>query len=193
MIFGYIRVSTKDQKTDLQEDALLKSGVKKENLFMEVASGAKSNRKELERMKSIIRKGDTVIVWKLDRIARSVIDLVKLMEFFNENEVSFKSIQDPHIDTTSAQGKFIYTVFGAVAQFERDLIRERTKAGLKAAEERGRKGGRRPGLSRSAKKKAKVAASLYSDPKNTVKEIMETLDIKSKPTLYKYLDRKSVV
>lgn len=187
MLFGYIRVSTKDQKMDLQEDSMIKAGVNPKNIYRDVASGAKSNREGLEKMMGKLRSGDTVVVWKLDRIARSVIDFVNLMEFFQENGISFRSIEEPFFNTTSAQGQFIYTIFSAVAQLERDLIRERTRAGLEAARRRGKVGGRRPGLSDGAKTTAKMAASLYNDPKNTIAEIMKTLNIKSKPTLYKYL------
>ncbi|WP_286827678.1 MULTISPECIES: recombinase family protein, partial [unclassified Maribacter] len=126
MLFGYVRVSTKTQNPSLQIDALLKEGVTEKNIYRDVSSGAKAERHDLDLMISKLREGDTVIVWKLDRIARSISHLLKLVDQFEKLGVKFKSINDPFIDTTSAHGKFIITLFGAVAQLERDIIIERT-------------------------------------------------------------------
>ncbi|MBD1261993.1 recombinase family protein [Maribacter polysiphoniae] len=187
MLFGYVRVSTKTQNPSLQIDALLKEGVKEKNIFRDVSSGAKAERHDLDLMISRLREGDTVIVWKLDRIARSISHLLKLVDQFEKLGVKFKSINDPFIDTTSAHGKFIITLFGAVAQLERDIIIERTTAGLKSARRRGVQLGRKKGLGKEAKQKAMLAAAYYRENKLPIVDIMKLVGIKSKPTLYKYL------
>ena len=192
MIFGYARISTKDQSLDLQMDALEKHGVELKNIYTDVASGVREKRKGLDDLLSKLREGDKIIVWKLDRIARSVIHLAKLIEEFEAIGVEFKSVQEPFLDTSSSHGRFVYTLFSAVAQLERDLIRERTRAGLDAAAKRGRKGGRRPGLSKEAKKKAIVVEKLYLENKMSINDIMEVVDIKSKPTFYSYLRHRGV-
>ena len=192
MIFGYARISTKDQSLDLQMDALEKHGVELKNIYTDVASGVREKRKGLDDLLSKLREGDKIIVWKLDRIARSVIHLAKLIEEFEAIGVEFKSVQEPFLDTSSSHGRFVYTLFSAVAQLERDLIRERTRAGLDAAAKRGRKGGRRPGLSKEAEKKAIVVEKLYLENKMSVNDIMEVVDIKSKPTFYSYLRHRGV-
>ncbi|WP_273276212.1 recombinase family protein [Maribacter polysiphoniae] len=187
MLFGYVRVSTKTQNPSLQIDALLKEGVKEKNIYRDVSSGAKAERHDLDLMISRLREGDTVIVWKLDRIARSISHLLKLVDQFEKLGVKFKSINDPFIDTTSANGKFIITLFGAVAQLERDIIIERTTAGLKSARRRGVQLGRKKGLGKEAKQKAMLAAAYYRENKLPIVDIMKLVGIKSKPTLYKYL------
>lgn len=187
MLFGYVRVSTKTQNPSLQIDALLKEGVSEKNIFRDVSSGAKSERHDLDLMISKLRKGDTLIVWKLDRIARSISHLLKLVDQFEKLEVKFKSINDPFVDTTSAHGKFVVTLFGAVAQLERDIIIERTTAGLKSARRRGVQLGRKKGLGKEAKQKAILAASYYKENNLPIIDIMKLVGIKSKPTLYKYL------
>lgn len=187
MLFGYVRVSTKTQNPSLQIDALLKAGVPEKNIFRDVSSGAKSERHDLDLMISKLRKGDTLIVWKLDRIARSISHLLKLVDQFEKLEVKFKSINDPFVDTTSAHGKFVVTLFGAVAQLERDIIIERTTAGLKSARRRGVQLGRKKGLGKEAKQKAILAASYYKENNLPIVDIMKLVGIKSKPTLYKYL------
>lgn len=138
-------------------------------------------------MISRLREGDTVIVWKLDRIARSISHLLKLVDQFEKLGVKFRSINDPFIDTTSAHGKFVITLFGAVAQLERDIIIERTTAGLKSARRRGIQLGRKKGLNKVAKQKAILAASYYKENNLPIVDIMKLVGIKSKPTLYKYL------
>ncbi|MCP4978314.1 MAG: recombinase family protein, partial [Maribacter sp.] len=132
-------------------------------------------------------ESDTVIVWKLDRIARSISHLLKLVDEFEKLGVKFRSIQDPFIDTTSAHGKFVITLFGAIAQLERDIIIERTTAGLKSARRRGIQLGRKKGLNKIAKQKAILAASYYKENNLPIVDIMKLVGIKSKPTLYKYL------
>lgn len=187
MLFGYVRVSTKTQNPNLQIDALLKEGVLEKNIYSDVSSGAKSERHDLDIMMSRLRERDTVIVWKLDRIARSISHLLKLVDEFEKHGVKFRSIQDPFIDTTSAHGKFVITLFGAIAQLERDIIIERTTAGLKSARRRGIQLGRKKGLNKIAKQKALLAASYYKENNLPIVDIMKLVGIKSKPTLYKYL------
>ncbi|MBD0851951.1 recombinase family protein [Maribacter arenosus] len=187
MLFGYVRISTKTQNPGLQIDALLKEGVVEKNIYRDVSSGAKSERHDLDLMMSRLREGDTVIVWKLDRIARSISHLLKLVDEFEKLGVKFKSIKDPFIDTTSAHGKFVITLFGAIAQLERDIIIERTTAGLKSARRRGIQLGRKKGLNKIAKQKAILAASYYKENNLPIVDIMKLVGIKSKPTLYKYL------
>jgi DNA invertase Pin-like site-specific DNA recombinase len=187
MLFGYVRVSTKTQNANLQIDDLLKEGVSEKNIYSDVSSGAKAERHDLDMMISRLREGDTVIVWKLDRIARSISHLLKLVDEFEKLGVKFRSIRDPFIDTTSAHGKFIITLFGAIAQLERDIIIERTTAGLKSARRRGIQLGRKKGLNKVAKQKAILAASYYKENNLPIVDIMKLVGIKSKPTLYKYL------
>ncbi len=183
MIIGYARVSTSDQNLDSQIDALSEAGCEK--LFLERASGAKVDRVELQRLLDHVRKGDVVVVWKLDRLGRSLKHLVEVVAWLNDHDVGLRSLSDP-IDTTSAQGRLVFNIFASLAEFERELIRERTQAGLAAARARGRMGGRPKGLSEEAKRKAVAAASLYREGRLSIREITENLSI-SKRTLYKYL------
>jgi len=189
MIFGYARKSTDSQKLHLQVDALLKYGVIEKNIYCDSISGSKVERENLNLLLSKVREGDTIVTWKMDRMARSVSHMLKLMSNFKENGVQFVSIQEPFIDTTSSYGKFVYTLFSAVAELERDILIERTVAGQESARRRGVKFGRKKGLSREAQKKARLAKEYYCDESKglTIKEIMKLLDIKSKPTLYSYL------
>lgn len=188
MKIGYARVSTKDQSLNLQEDALKKAGCK--IIFSERASGAKADRIELDRLIGKVREGDVVVVWKLDRLGRSLRDLVNLISKFQEQGIGFKSLQD-NIDTTTPTGKLTFHLFAALAEFERDIISERTKAGLDAARARGRKGGRPKGLSKRAQDKARLAESLYTEKRRSISEICDHLSI-SKPTLYRYLRNRGV-
>ncbi len=139
MLIGYARISTSDQSLDLQTDALVRAGCKE--TFTDIVSGSKSSREGLDKLLKYIRRGDTVVVWKLDRLGRSLKNLIEIIQTFNEAGVGFKSLQE-NIDTTTASGKLFLHIFGALAEFEKELIKERTLAGLKAAAERGRKGGR---------------------------------------------------
>lgn len=188
MKFGYARISTTDQNLDLQIDALKKEGCEK--IFQETVSGAKTERIELNRLLEQVRQGDVIVVWKLDRLGRSLKHLVSLVSVLIDKGVGLKSLNDP-IDTTSSQGRLIFNLFASLAEFERDLIRERTQAGLQAARARGRKGGRPKGLSAAAEKKAIAAEALYKEGRLSVGEITENLDI-SKATLYSYLRHRGV-
>ena len=176
MIIGYARVSTQDQNSELQVDALEKAGA--EQVFQLKFTGKLRERPELSQCLRTLRKGDVLVVWKLDRLARSLKDLVEIVQNLNDREIGFKSLTES-IDTTSSGGRLVFHIFGALAEFEHDLIRERTKAGLQAARARGRKGGRRPAMSESAIKKA---AAMLSDPKITKKEVAQHFGV-SRTTL----------
>ncbi len=144
MQIGYIRVSTNDQNTDLQRNALISSGC--EQVFEDKISGTKSDRPGLKRLLKKLSRGDTLVVWKLDRLGRSMRHLVVLVEELRDRGVNFRSLTDS-IDTSTSMGRFFFHVMGALAEMERELIVERTRAGLAAAREQGRIGGRRPKLS----------------------------------------------
>jgi DNA invertase Pin-like site-specific DNA recombinase len=178
MNIGYARVSTQDQNLDLQNDALNAAGCEK--IYTDKMSGAKTNRPGLEKILGFIRKGDTLVVWKLDRLGRSLKHLIQVMQLLDERGVYFKSVQE-NLDTSTPGGKLIFHVFGALAEFERDIIRERTLAGLASARARGRVGGRPRKLS---KKQVEMAKTLMTDPSRSIGEICETLGI-SKATLYR--------
>lgn len=179
MKIGYARVSTAEQNLDLQSDALTATGCEK--IFTDVASGAKDERSGLSSAIEFARKGDTLVVWKLDRLGRSLKHLITIVNHLHENGVGFASLQE-NIDTTTAGGKLIFHVFGALAEFERELIRERTNAGLKAARARGRQGGRPAKLSA---KQIEQAIAMMRDPAISIDSICQTLNI-SRPTLYRY-------
>src|ERR671918_884190 len=155
MLIGYARVSTQDQTLHLQQDALTKAGCSK--IFTDTASGPKAERKGLEEALSYIRGGDTLVVWRLDRLGRSLRDLIATMTMLDERKIGFKSLTE-NIDTTTSGGKLIFHIFGALAEFERNLIRERTNAGLTAARARGRIGGRPKTLT---PKKRSIALDLF--------------------------------
>ncbi|WP_138485508.1 recombinase family protein [Dyadobacter bucti] len=188
MKIGYARVSTQDQNLEMQLDALGKAGCEK--VFQEKASGIKSDRPQLEAMQQILREGDVIYIYKLDRLGRSLKHLLEMTSDFEKRGIGLVSIND-HIDTTTAQGRLIFNIFASLAEFERDLIRERTRSGLEAARARGRKGGRSRGLSKEAEKKAMLAQTLYNERKLGVNEIAADLEI-SKMTLYKYLRHRGV-
>ena len=177
---GYARVSTAQQSPQLQIDALQSAGCQK--IYQEMASGAKSQRPQLEQMLAQLRSGDVLVVWKLDRLGRSLTHLVQLVNQLLEQDVGLQSLNDP-IDTTSAQGRLMFNIFASLAEFERELIGERTQAGLKSARARGRSGGRPKGLSEQAKLTAAAAESLYQEGKLSVRQISRQLDI-STATLY---------
>ena len=188
MKIGYARVSTGDQNLDLQIDALQQAGC--ERIFEEKLSGSRSDRPELEQLLDQARPGDVIMIWKLDRLGRSLKHLVELVSHLNERRIGLRSINDP-IDTTNAQGKLIFNIFASLAEFERDLIAERTQAGLRSARTRGRVGGRPKGLTSDAELKAIAAEALYREGKLSVVEIANNLSI-SKATLYKYLRHRGV-
>jgi DNA invertase Pin-like site-specific DNA recombinase len=190
MIFGYARKSTNAQKLHLQIDSLLLHGVEEKNIFIDIISGSKTEREELNKLLEKAREGDTIVTWKIDRVARSVSHFLKLMEKFSEENIQFISLQEKFIDTTSPYGKFIYTILVAVAELERNIIIERTIAGQESARRKGVIFGRRKGLSTEAQKKARLATEYYKDEKKglTIIEIMKLVGIKSKPTFYSYLE-----
>ncbi len=180
MIIGYARVSTNDQNLDLQRDALRKAGCEK--IIEDKASGSVAERPGLERLKDMLREGDTLVVWRLDRLARSLRHLIDWMNYCDSEKIAFQSIEE-NIATNTATGKLIFHIFGAMAEFERNLIRERTHAGLAAARARGRMGGRPKALNRD---KRQVVVDLYNAKKLSVQKICDMMGI-SKPTLYKYV------
>ena len=184
MKIGYARVSTQDQKLELQLDDLKSYGC--EMIFKEKMSGKSKDRPQLVKMVDQLRKGDLVVVWKLDRLGRSLKDLIELVSSFREKEVQFVSLKDG-IDTGTATGRFTFNIFASLAEFEREIIRERTTSGLEAARARGRKGGRPKGLSKEAMAKAKSAKILYESGEKTVPEIAASLGI-SRATCYRYLN-----
>ena len=181
MIYGYARVSTNDQTTDLQRDALEKAGC--DRILTDVASGAKTHRPELDHMLDLLREGDTVVVWKLDRLGRSVRNLVDLMTTFDEKGVQFRSLTES-IDTSTPGGTLVFNIFGSLAQFERDLIRERTRVGLEAARARGRKGGRPAKLH---EKQVREVRRLYGSRTVTVDEIAAMMHV-GRSTVYRCLN-----
>jgi DNA invertase Pin-like site-specific DNA recombinase len=183
MLIGYARVSTQDQTLNLQKDALERIGCNK--IFTDTASGAKAERKGLEEAIAYVREGDTLVVWRLDRLGRSLKHLIETITDLNNRKIGFKSIQE-NIDTTTSGGKLVFHIFGALAEFERDIIRERTNAGLQAARARGRLGGRPKAKTLNTPKKVAMAQSLYDNKNNTIDEICKTLDI-SRSTLYRYI------
>jgi len=179
-LIGYARVSTDDQSAALQEDALKKAGCIR--VFVDHASGSKASRPELDRMLDQLRPDDVVVVWRLDRLGRSLKNLIALVENLAERGVGFRSLTEA-IDTTTANGRLFFSIMGALAEFERDLIRERTQAGLAAARARGRVGGRPSVMN---KKKVAQAQKLYESRDHTVAEIAELLGV-SVATIYRHL------
>ena len=166
----------------------LKAGC--EIIFNEIASGAKSNRVELDKLFSQIRKGDILVVYKLDRLGRSLKHLLEFVAILNEKQIGLQSISDA-IDTTTPQGRLFFNISACFSEFERDLIRERTRAGLEAARARGRKGGRRQGMTKEAEQKAILAETYYREEKMGVNQIALEIGV-SKMTLYKYLRYRKV-
>ena len=183
MLIGYARVSTNEQHLDLQRDALRNAGVSAKNLYMDKITGTKAARPGLEQALSHLREGDTFVVWRLDRLGRSLKHLIEIVTALQQQRIAFQSLTE-NINTSTATGQLVFHLFGALAEFERHLITERTMAGLHAARARGRKGGR-PQLNPSAPKVA-MAQKLYADPTNAIADICRTLHI-SRATLYRYL------
>lgn len=186
MLVGYARVSTSDQNLDLQKDALRKAGCRR--LFTDVASGAQGERAGLSEALDFLREGDLLVVWKLDRLGRSLRHLIDVVTALSQRRIGFRSLQES-IDTTTSGGKLVFHVFGALAEFERDLIRERTRAGLDAARARGRRGGRPRVLD---EKRLALARSLFRDSANSPGDIAQTLGI-SRATLYRYVSASTSV
>src|SRR3954465_7686178 len=183
-LIGYARVSTQDQTLDVQLDALKNTGCIK--IFTDTASGAKAERKGLHEALDYVRENDVLVVWRLDRLGRSLKDLIDIIFQLDQRKIGFKSLTE-NIDTTTPGGKLIFHIFGALAEFERNLIRERTNAGLAAARSRGTKGGRPKALTG---KKIEMARKLYEDKSNSIEEICKTLGI-SRMTLWRYVKRQA--
>jgi DNA invertase Pin-like site-specific DNA recombinase len=179
-LLGYARVSTTEQDASLQLDALHAAGCLK--VFTDKASGSLDRRPQLDRLLDQLRPGDTLVVWRLDRLGRSLKHLIRLIEDLAENDVGFRSLTEG-MDTTTSGGKLVFSIFGALAEFERSLIRERTMAGLAAARSRGRVGGRPPVMTAE---KIKVARQLYKAKDLTVEEIAKTIGV-SRKTVYRHL------
>lgn len=180
LLVGYARVSTQDQDPNMQVDALRAAGCEK--IFTEKASGAKRDRPQLAAALDYARQGDTLVVWKLDRLARSLKQLIETVESLEERGVGFRSLTET-IDTTSAGGRLVFTIFAGLAEFERSIIKERTRAGLDAARARGRIGGRPRSIS---DEDIAVAKALLKDPEITVKKVADRIGC-SEATLYRYL------
>ncbi len=181
MFIGYARVSTHRQNLDFQEDALKMAGC--ERIYSDVTGGSKDDRPGLRLAMEALREGDILMVWKLDRLGRSLSHLVRIVSELHDRRIGFKSLQES-IDTTSSVGKLVFHFFASLAEFERDLIRERTLAGLAAARARGRLGGRPKALN---EKQIDLARSMYEDKRNSVKDICKTLGI-GKTTFYRYMN-----
>lgn len=185
MNIGYARISTKEQHLRMQEDALKSAGC--EEIYTDIASGSKSERPGLDEALSHLREGDTLVVWKLDRLGRSIQHLIQTVATLSKRKVAFKSLQE-NIDTKTSGGKLIFHIFGALAEFERELIRERTDAGLKSARARGHMGGRPTLLDN---RQIKRMIEMYDSKKNTVGEICKIYEI-SRPSFYNYLKRQKL-
>jgi len=180
MNIGYCRVSCQDQSLSLQLDALKDAGCEK--IFQDVASGSKDERKGLLEAMAFAREGDCIAIWKLDRLSRSLRHLIDTVNHLKERGIGLRVIT-MNLDTTTPSGKLVFHIFASLSEFERELIRERTVAGLQAARARGRVGGRKRAMD---EKKLQIAKSLHADGKTTVSEICETLHV-SKATLYRSL------
>lgn len=183
MLVGYARVSTTDQKLDGQKDALTEAGC--ERIFTDTASGSRTDRPGLKAAMDTLRGGDVLVVWKLDRIGRSLPHLVQLVSELQEREIGFRVLSG-EIDTTSAQGRLVFHLFAALSEFERELIRERTMAGLEAARARGRRGGRPPKMTPA---KLRMAMTLMADRRNSAADVAEQLQV-CRSTLYRYVDSR---
>lgn len=180
MLIGYARVSTQDQNPQLQLDALEKAGC--ERIFEEKASGAQRERPALNEALTFLREGDTLVVWRLDRLARSLRQLIDTIEALEERGIGFRSVTES-IDTTTSGGRLVFHIFGALAEFERSIIRERTTAGLASARARGRLGGRPRAMS---PEDVAIAKTLLANPEISVKEIARRQGV-SVSTLYKHI------
>ena len=179
MLVGYARVSTQDQNLDLQQDALTSAGCEK--IFIDHVSGAQAERVGLDPALEYMRPGDTLVVWKLDRLGRSLRHLVETIQLMVSKDIGFKSLQE-NIDTTTSGGKLVFHLFAALAEFERDIIRDRTHAGLAAARARGRKGGRLTVMNEQIKQAADL---LRADRSRSITDICKTLGI-SRATFYRH-------
>ena len=186
-LVGYAHVSTDDQDLALQIDSLAGLGVVRDNIFTDKVSGSTTTRPGLDACLAHLQQGDTLVVWRLDRLGRSMHHLVDLIEELRNRDIGFRSVNDGFIDTTSASGELVFHIFSALAQFERRLIQERTKAGLASARARGRLGGRPP--MDLDEVKVRAARKLHDDHTLTIDDICTTLNI-SKSTYYRYVRTK---
>lgn len=182
LLIGYARVSTADQTLALQEDALQSAGCEK--IFRDVLSGSTTERPGLTEALEYVRSGDVLVVWKLDRLGRSLAHLIQVVQELRQRNIGLRSLQE-QMDTTTPGGQLIFHIFGALAEFERSLIRERTQAGLTAARARGRVGGRPRAISPQT---LKMAQQLLADPTQSVSRVCEVLQV-SRSTLYRYLQQ----
>ena len=187
MLLGYMRVSKADgrQKTDLQLDALIAAGVDSENIYEDLASGRKDDRPDLAACLKALRAGDTLVIWKLDRLGRSLKHLFEIIEDLNKRDVGLRVLtgKGASIDTTTATGRLIFGIFAALAEYEHELISERTLAGLASARARGVKGGRRPKMTPA---KVRLAQTALKDPKTNASALCRELGI-TRQTLYRHL------
>ena len=184
-LIGYARVSTQEQELNLQLDALEKAGCAKDKIFVDKISGARAERPGLEKCLAEMQSGDTLLVWRLDRLGRSMPHLVSLIEELKSKKIGFKSICDGAIDTTTASGELIFNIFSSLAQFERRLIQERTRAGLEAARSRGRQGGRKK--IENTNPKVLMAKNMHKDHGMSIGDICKTLNI-SRASFYRYIN-----
>jgi DNA invertase Pin-like site-specific DNA recombinase len=184
-VIGYARVSTTDQDPTLQEQALVRAGC--DRIFVDRASGALAHRPELDAALAYLRAGDTLVVWRLDRLGRSLQHLLEIVGALGDRAVGFKSLAEA-LDTTTSSGRLLFAIVGAIAEFERDLIKERTQAGLAAARARGRNGGRKPLMTPT---KVTLARRMY-DEGMAASEIASTLGV-SRPTVYRHLKQTSAL
>ncbi len=185
MKIGYVRVSKDEQNQDLQFDAMKAEGC--DRIFNEKVSGAAKLRPEFERLQEQLRPGDTVVVYDIDRLGRTMVELVLVVDDWNERGIGFKSVSQPLIDTTTEHGEFIFKLFALLAELERKKLIRRTKAGLAAARARGRTGGRPKGLSNKYQKIQPMVCDAYTQGRS-VREICQAFNIKSNKTFYKIVD-----
>jgi len=183
-LVGYARVSTLEQNLDLQVDALKKSGCERKNIYIDKISGSKTDRPGLNTCLESLQEGDVLVVWRLDRLGRSMNHLISLIEMLKVKKIGFRSLCDSAIDTTTASGELVFNIFSSMAQFERRLIQERTQAGLVAARARGRKGGR-PKIDPN-NSVILTAKRMHQDKALCIDEICNVLKI-SRTTLYRYI------
>lgn len=189
MKIGYVRVSKEEQNQQLQIDALEKYGCEK--IFQEKISGTAKNRIEFERMKEVIRKGDELVVWDIDRLGRTTLELIMFVDELNHKGILFKSLSQSLIDTTTETGEFVFKLFALLAEHERKRLIRRTKAGQEAARARGRMGGRPKGLSSHYQEIAPLVISAYKEQRS-IREIMKAFKIPSTTTVYKILSENGV-
>ena len=183
-MIGYIRVSRDKQTTALQEDAIEKAQCQR--VFTDKMSGVRDDRPEFLKMLDMARPGDVIVVWRLDRLGRSLRHLIETVTQLSERGIELKSLKE-NIDTTTPTGKLMFHIVGAMAEFERDVIRERTTAGLEAARARGRKGGRPKATETIKPRNLALAKELYAGKEKSIAEIMEQTGFKSRATFYKYV------